>query len=577
MQVQDDICAALKSYLRQAMLAIALLVGGLADAAATAVGPQSIDDWVATRLREGKPLDFALRCDPKSGDPAVASPAECRKVPGPTIVKLLTGQIATATAWPARGLELSHVLIDGALDLTGAHVTRRIAIRNSEVSGLAILSDSIFDQSLTLECDTFKSGFQGLSLQVKGNLSLQASHFIKEAFLVGLRTGGFLWAGGAAFDDGADFGNAQIGLTFSMSSVGGTFCGGSGPTMVASAPHGFALNAAQTTGNLDLEGNFGHVAGHDAISAHAIRVHGMVGLHVIADGGIDMGHANIDGSLYTGASKLTGTFRAAGSHVGDDVTLSGSTFGDVIDFSDAALGRDFILHGPLRAKGSTSPLVINLQNARIMRLSDQSVSWEGAGVTHCIAGLTYGSLMPRDPKIEPVKDWRRDWLSSDQSQTADFDPQPYQELASVLTRSGDKDGATNVTLWAREQEREMAFGHHWLRYAGLTFMDAFVGYGIGNYIFRALIWAAGITALGAFVLGWSTKAYNNGVLWRLQASLDRLLPIIQLSPEFDDFFRDPTGNDIKNWQVLFFSAVAITGWVLGAFLAAALSGLTQAS
>jgi hypothetical protein len=63
----------------------------------------------------------------------------------------------------------------------------------------------------------------------------------------------------------------------------------------------------------------------------------------------------------------------------------------------------------------------------------------------------------------------------------------------------------------------------------------------------------------------------------LQASLDRLLPVIQLSPEFDEFFRDPKAHDVKGWQVLFFSGVAITGWILGAFLAAALSGLTQGS
>jgi hypothetical protein len=438
------------------------------------------------------------------------------------------------------------------------------------------VSDSIFDQSLALECDVFDAGVQGLSLQVGGNLSLQADHFLQNAFFVGVRTGGFLWAGSTAFDNGADFGNAQIGQTFSMSSVTGAFCGGTGPSIPATAPHGFALDAAQTGGNLNLEGIYGHTGRHDAISAHAVHVHGLVGLMVTADGGIDLGHAIIDGTLHIGGSKLTGTFKAAGSHIGDDVTLSGGNFGDKIDFSDATLGRGLILHGPLRAGGSTAPLMIDLQNAHIVRLSDDMQTWQGEGISHFIAGLTYDSLVPSDPKLKPARDWRRVWLASDQSQKDGFDPQPYQEFASVLTLSGDKDSAIDVAFWARQQEREMAYRHgHWARYLGLTAMLIFVGYGIGNYIFVALIWVVVITAAGAVVLGWSDEALGHGRSWRVQASLDRLLPIIQLNPSFDEFFRDTKENPLQPWQVFFFSCVAIAGWVLGAFLAAAVSGLTQ--
>ena len=146
----------------------------------------------------------------------------------------------------------------------------------------------------------------------------------------------------------------------------------------------------------------------------------------------------------------------------------------------------------------------------------------------------------------------------------------------MLTLSGDKDGAIDVTFWARQKEREMAYQHgHWARYLGLTAMLIFVGYGIGNYIFLALIWVVVITAAGTIVLGWSEDAYGKGRSWRIQASLDRLLPIIQLSPSFDEFFRESDETRLHPWQLFFFSCVAIAGWVLGAFLAAAVSGLTQ--
>lgn len=576
MQERADTGAATKPYLLRALLALFLLTACLAAARATE--PEEAQQaWLTDQLRRGQPLDFAQKCDLRNTDPAARANADaCRTVSGATIAKLLTGQVVAATAWPLRGLELSHALIDGPLDLTGAHVTRRISIRNSEFSGAATLSDSIFDQSLTLECDVFDGGVQGLSLQVGGNFSLQASHFVKNAFFVGLRTGGFLWAGSTAFDDGANFGNAQIGLTFSMNSVNAAFCGGTGPLIQATAPHGFALDAAQIGGNLGLEGSYGHTGKHDAISAHGAHIHGLAGLQVTADGGVDLGHATIDGTLYVGGTKLTGTFKAAGSHIGDDVTLSGGAFGNKIDFSDASLGRGLILHGVLRAEGSTGTLMINLQNAHIVRLSDDSQSWQGEGISHYIAGMTYDSLVPPDPMIRPARDWRREWLSSDQSQKDGFDPQPYQELASVLTLSGDKDGAINVMFWARQKERDMAYQHgHWARYLGLTAMLIFVGYGIGNYIFLALIWVVVITAAGAIVLGWSKEAHGKGRSWRIQASLDRLLPIIQLSPSFDEFFRESDKKRLHSWQLFFFSCVAIAGWVLGAFLAAAVSGLTQ--
>jgi len=47
--------------------------------------------------------------------------------------------------------------------------------------------------------------------------------------------------------------------------------------------------------------------------------------------------------------------------------------------------------------------------------------------------------------------------------------------------------------------------------------------------------------------------------------------------EFSDFFDDPQRQRLKDWQVFVFSAFVIIGWVLGLFLVAAMTGLTQHS
>jgi len=59
------------------------------------------------------------------------------------------------------------------------------------------------------------------------------------------------------------------------------------------------------------------------------------------------------------------------------------------------------------------------------------------------------------------------------------------------------------------------------------------------------------------------------------ASLSRLLPVIELNKEFTDFFNDPTRQRLTFWPTIVFSALGIIGWILGAVLIVALSSLTQ--
>jgi hypothetical protein len=70
---------------------------------------------------------------------------------------------------------------------------------------------------------------------------------------------------------------------------------------------------------------------------------------------------------------------------------------------------------------------------------------------------------------------------------------------------------------------------------------------------------------------------NHGFFWCFGASLDRLLPVVGINQEFSEFFNDPKRERLTGWQSFIFSAIGIIGFVLGAVLAAAVSGLTQGS
>jgi hypothetical protein len=59
---------------------------------------------------------------------------------------------------------------------------------------------------------------------------------------------------------------------------------------------------------------------------------------------------------------------------------------------------------------------------------------------------------------------------------------------------------------------------------------------------------------------------EKSVFWRLGASAQRVLPIIQLNKEFNDFFDDPDRTRVTSWQMALFCILGVLGWILGLIL-----------
>jgi hypothetical protein len=179
-----------------------------------------------------------------------------------------------------------------------------------------------------------------------------------------------------------------------------------------------------------------------------------------------------------------------------------------------------------------------------------------------------------------------DWLNRDQT----YSSQPYTQLASVLMAAGRRDTAEAVLFAGSERERgeiwDPADGDVWPwlwhglpGWLWLTFFGAVFGYGIGLYTFIVVLWVLGLTLLGGFLLRYSPYARQHSIWWRFGATLHRLLPVVELNKEFEDFFDNKTepGKPLKllRWQKAFFSAMALAGFVMGAVLLAAVGGLAQ--
>jgi hypothetical protein len=170
-------------------------------------------------------------------------------------------------------------------------------------------------------------------------------------------------------------------------------------------------------------------------------------------------------------------------------------------------------------------------------------------------------------------DWWDDWASRDTK----YIPAPYVQLAAALTNAGDRDAANEIRYFGRVREREREKGWSYIWSGVLQWV---VGFGIGTYTFRVLYWVLGISLLGALYLRTRVKGVREGnheIFWCFGASLDRHLPVVGINREFSDFFNDSKRQRLTGWQSFIFSAIGIIGFVLGAILAAAVSGLTQGS
>jgi hypothetical protein len=201
------------------------------------------------------------------------------------------------------------------------------------------------------------------------------------------------------------------------------------------------------------------------------------------------------------------------------------------------------------------------------------------GRTMDLEGFTYGHLGSTsgaegvDMRGRDVCWWRW-WLERDN----EFSSQPYVQLASVMTAHGDQDNAAHILYYGRVRETQMAWdAGNYFRWMLLALLNILAGYGIGSYTFRVLWWIVGLTAIGVVLLKRSPGAVQKTLLWRAGASLNRVLPGIEINREFVTFFDDPERQRLRDWQVVLFSAFVVVGWVLGLFLVAAMSGLTQHS
>jgi hypothetical protein len=347
----------------------------------------------------------------------------------------------------------------------------------------------------------------------------------------------------------------EAGINADKLQVGGDLCLRR-HAMVRNEP--LLMGRANITGHLAMDGS-AFTAGVDlgGLSCHSLALNDSTfveGDDKSARRPVRIMFARIEGNLDLSGAELPG-LELFGAAIGGDLRLVTTEYPALPRWGNRArLGLRNVRAGGLRDNHDAWPPVLGL------------------------LGFVYDRLSGRGRGEDAIRDrpvsWFVDWLARDR----DFSRQPYQQLAAVFSAAGYPDRAAAVLYAARERERKEAWKRgRRIEAAGLWLLKITIGYGLGTRMFRVLYWVAGLTLLGASVLWFYTpEAHSRGPVWCLWASLGHLLPVVQLNKEVADFFDGAKGPIKGGWQYHFFIMQSLLGFLLGSFVVAGVSGLTQA-
>lgn len=498
--------------------------------------------------------------------------------------------------------------VGGTLDLGGASITGSVDLDKVKVDGSLFLSNKgVFGSEVNLRSATVGSNLEMSDSSFAGPLTLQGIEVKGGLYLFHTTVGGIVNAqnatiGGAAEMRGSAFAqnlNFRGADLKSQVSLGNANVGGRVDFSNATIGENLDMSGASIVGDVGLE----HVKINGSLFLrNKTHVEGLVDLvNTTVGGNLELENSSFTGALIlVGIEVIPGVLDLNGATASSialrradvsSLVLSGlgwwcprskSQTGATVQ-SDPVVAEAKPTHWPLstaswrdaRCHGAPAPS-FDLRNAHVGAFQDSPDAWPPVIYLEGFHYDRLGSVSAgerNEMHQRAPKEWT-DWIARNPV----FSTQPFTQLSSVLLAAGDRGDAEAIRFAGREAERHRT--HDWLTWAWLTVLAYVAGYGIGAYTFFVLGWVLLLTLIGAVLLWLSPQARAHSFAWRFGASLHRVLPVIELSKDFTDFFDALSQQRIfPRWRKrvleVYFVGHAIAGYVLGFFLIAAIGGLTQ--
>jgi hypothetical protein len=566
------------------------------------------ESWAWQRICVGETADFNARTgvalEPRnlegwSGDRTLSSEfLETILLYEPYRSSLTRKGVRIIGAWFPEPIDLENARIHAELWLDDSRFEKGVSLGGVRDDGLLSLEGSSFASDLNMYSAVFADSvniigckFAGTvdmeSIQVAQSLLMREKAEFRDVDLWEAKIGGDIDMRGSKFAGTVNMDSVEVGQSLSMSEK--------------AEFHDVILLGAKIGGQIDMRGSK-FVGKLDMDSAEVGQLLLMREKAEFQD--VLLLGAKIGGQIDMSGSKFVGKVDMDWIEVGESVLAQDSVFDEngewslvyakitsgldlsggglkFLNLTGTRIGGELGLgtatgHGaPHWRKGSR----MALRNTYVGAIQDRKDSWPD---TLELEGFTYGWLggLGAEGKADIEKRssaWLIDWLARDPT----YSPQPYEQLAAVLTKGGQAEKADEVLYAGRERERlelqkRLLAGQGspqaWLDFFWKCLLHASIGY--GYKIHRAFYGIAFFVVVGTVWIWRSRQLTRHRIATGaagttpLEYSIDMLLPIIELRKQHYEI-------DLTGPVRYYFYIHKLAGFVLVSFLIAGLAGLTK--
>ncbi|UXY27004.1 oxidoreductase [Streptomyces sp. HUAS TT20] len=452
-----------------------------------------------------------------------------------------------ALAGRVSSLKLVGVRVTGALDLAGGTVMPYLELRDCRFDQEVLLPEARFTTARFVNCSVPR--LEAARVHTEGDLHLPRCRF----------------------HNGVRLTDAHIGTDLLLNQAivyrdrSGRSIAGDGMTV------GQDLQAEllESHGELSLRG---------AKIGVSLSLRGARLLNPYSRLALNAPQLTVERTLYltpagVGSPLLSGTTPARGTRIQrfecqGGVRLDDGRFGDAVDLErarftftdDQELSLRRVQTPELRFLGDAPQRgKVVLSGARTVNLVDRAAGWPGPGNLH-MGGFAYENLVPQGPF--PLNR-RLEWVAA---ATAEYNPEPYERLATVLRGAGEDEDAREVLL-AKQRRRRETLPLAAKLWGYVQDWTVAYGYRPGRAaVWMAVLWAAGTLAFAH--AGHPPMNPGGHPVWNPALFvLDLLLPVIDLGQVGQWQLRG-------GWQWLS-AAMILLGWILATTVAAGATRLLR--
>ena len=434
----------------------------------------------------------------------------------------------------------------------------QVRVSGALVRGYLDLSDMISARGLAVEDSRFQGVVSLYNAMTTSDVNFSGSTFLDEFRAAGAKIGGTFYLDEVRAEKSVNLEFAKIAETLSIRStvILGDFEGNDlqvdrDCTLVSDAVAGIRITDATIGGTLSL---------YSTSATDEVDLSGSASKDLIISGGsyekvgmtsADVEHdAVIEGAtmpeLEVYGSRIGGALSLAGTHLEDQLTLTNSTVGGPLHLVDS---RSFTFDP------STT---MDLRNLAVGSVDESPATWPTSlrlnGFSYRGTGGTF--VIDRD------LDFYRQWLERDQ-----YNRGPYRNLEDALREAGRTNEADAVAMMRMDREAEEG---SWLRWPDRFLFKASVGYGYKPwYAIAPIIVLIVFGSVVAKHLALDRHEVPSTVL--LSAHL--LVPLISFGERFSKV--DVTSGNVPPFVRRYFYVHVVVGYVLAAYVAAALARITS--